>query len=62
MTNWVTIKLAASLVSPPRVRSILTSITTVLRPVCSGVATASSSSPSRPEPKTFSFSSIVVKS
>ena len=43
-------------------RSILTSITTVLRPTCSGSATATISSPSRPAAKTLSFSSIVVKS
>ena len=46
---------------PSRRRSIRTSITTVLLPVCSGSATATISSPSRPAAKTFSFSSIVVK-
>ena len=45
-TNWVTMRLAASLVSSPSgMRSILTSITTVLRPTCSGAASATISSP-----------------
>jgi hypothetical protein len=42
-------------------RSILTSITTVLLPTWRGVPTATISSPGRPAEKTLSFSSIVVK-
>ncbi len=62
ITNCVTMRLAASFASPSRMRSILTSSTTVLRPTWSGVASATTSSPARPAAKTFSFSSIVVKS
>ena len=62
MTNWLTTRLAASFETPSRIRSIRTSITAVLRPAWSGRASATISSPRRPAPKTFSFSSIVVKS
>jgi hypothetical protein len=61
-TNWVTIRFAAIRGScPSRRRSILTSITTVLRPTCNGSPVAMISSPSTPAANTFSFSSIVVK-
>ena len=43
------------------IRSILTSITTVLLPTWRGSPLATISSPSRPAAKTLSFSSIVVK-